>query len=1576
MADEYQFNKEKLSEFLAKSDHLPTDLAQFKEKQAGPDVMAFKQESSVESTEREIEYIDTILSGEYDQEIWGNEKLSEEQLAEKEQMIEKLRHKKTLDTAHLLLNEHSYSDSAEMQAVKRDILSLCVFLEENSSKTVSAELMDNTEVMYSLATASCRKYLDNKNPTFKKGKIRKKMVRDLFMSLLVEVELFHIKRSAINPEENMTLGEMLGGNRTEEIKRPEVEKKPEQEKPVPAEVLETQRLFSEGYDIAAEIKACKDKRKMAAQYRQLLVTLKGFAPNRVEVLDVELMGKKVRIVQRSDNSLTIVNNGVELPLERNSKLLADKIECAIMGSSQAFGMEMVGELLKGYKETAPTSGEHKRIRTNLTTFLAGKTNLVENQFNNTFKEKMVEYVEALIAGTMTGEEIRKEVIEASEKNVFVNGVELSEMVKISKSNIDEIRRMVVLEQRENIEVIPPGWTKEEQDVKNLLADMIFTSNTEQMDESISDPRTFMQRILKQHSAAVLSLQKNEDLVNVVLEKMSIGDISGTVKGNEVKLAQVVTRAMTTLNRFIAGQMKRFEEGGDLTDKKDKKYEDKLELILNEESEATRSALINAKKELDTVVDETCEILQLNVTKMTESLFPESEKEEDFTNKSLQQMIDEATQSTKGMGKFMRNTLKTYFGSVSNMDKRAMLASLFRFAENVPEFVGTDEQLIDEIREQKIEEFKNCFNKKDRDGKVILSDEDKAALLKYREQKHTLNKQANFFGGLLRGAGPLLQKMMQAMDRAPLPPQILKAIADMKSNLLPIPDGVVQTQFMAMVESSGGKVTKIETVKSLGAASVGQTFLCRLYGPDMPKEGEEVVIKLLRPDAKNRMDREKEIMLKCAKDTDDAMYRTYLGQLDGFYRELDLSIEGKNCKDGVKYYAGKHADVDTMQVYDKIPASNTSLVVKKAEGTNMANYISELDEYTEKTLEPLYRKTEENGVTIVSKNIDASFENRQLMADAKDKLLIKIDEAVKRRDHLLNLSNVWIDQAVMKDGFYHGDLHAGNIMITDDKATFIDYGNTTQLTEKQKLGISRMVVASMGSIDEEEKINQNGIDLFYESFNDLLQDNKDEEFLKTYTDEKKQQLKAVFAKVLRKGDEGDVGKRIYVALLKAQELGVKIPPAVQGFIEGQVRLQNTINRMNESINRMKKGISKLEGSSESSMFDAVSILVTKAFRRGNVNGTISKIYKEESQSLKLEEKESFTKELLDKTYVEKDEAKGIAKVDKRGDFKNNYYNKYSLLRNLTEDEKKKMGIIPLTEEDKKNGIKTYRQMAEEFFAKHKDLKEKDKTFVKLAGKECTNWMPESLATGDSLKAFGGFNIMTSISMAAQALDWDAMEAVLRIYEEQVPQGLELVEKLDKVFEAKDPTDEELNDAYESYTKTQKYAARGSEFVTKIASDLSRPKIEMRMRDELKGMFEEKQDGLGEILRQKYEAYVAEKSKSPEGTDAYGAPIWNPLPEHKKAYRKAVNEFLDAWQAVAAVQVSRYEQMMYSKEPNVKFVNLDNVMMDVVKQNIMVKGAEGTGFLAGLAKAASLANAMALMSKLGDKATTILKSQFGL
>ena len=75
----------------------------------------------------------------------------------------------------------------------------------------------------------------------------------------------------------------------------------------------------------------------------------------------------------------------------------------------------------------------------------------------------------------------------------------------------------------------------------------------------------------------------------------------------------------------------------------------------------------------------------------------------------------------------------------------------------------------------------------------------------------------------------------------------------------------------------------------------------------------------------------------------------------------------------------------------------------------------------------------------------------------------------------------------------------------------------------------------------------------------------------------------------------------MALLKAQELGIKMPAAIQGFIEGQVRLQNTINRMNDAIGSMKKGVSKIKNAYQSgNLFDALHLVLTDASKRGRAD----------------------------------------------------------------------------------------------------------------------------------------------------------------------------------------------------------------------------------------------------------------------------------------------------------------------------------------------------------------------------------------
>ena len=54
-----------------------------------------------------------------------------------------------------------------------------------------------------------------------------------------------------------------------------------------------------------------------------------------------------------------------------------------------------------------------------------------------------------------------------------------------------------------------------------------------------------------------------------------------------------------------------------------------------------------------------------------------------------------------------------------------------------------------------------------------------------------------------------------------------AIADMRSNLAPIPEKAVKAQFADLIARSNGAIESIKVTKALGAASVGQTFLCTI-----------------------------------------------------------------------------------------------------------------------------------------------------------------------------------------------------------------------------------------------------------------------------------------------------------------------------------------------------------------------------------------------------------------------------------------------------------------------------------------------------------------------------------------------------------------------------------------------------------------------------------------------------------------------------------------------------------------------------------------------------------------------------
>jgi predicted unusual protein kinase regulating ubiquinone biosynthesis (AarF/ABC1/UbiB family) len=120
--------------------------------------------------------------------------------------------------------------------------------------------------------------------------------------------------------------------------------------------------------------------------------------------------------------------------------------------------------------------------------------------------------------------------------------------------------------------------------------------------------------------------------------------------------------------------------------------------------------------------------------------------------------------------------------------------------------------------------------------------------------------------------------------------------------------LVEAKLNSIIAQSGEKISNILVEKSLGSATVGEAFLCRLFGPEYDITGKLVVIKLLRPDIKVRFDSEKPTLKSIAKSIDNTVGTDKKGQAERLLddkiitteQEMDFTIEEKNCETGKVY----------------------------------------------------------------------------------------------------------------------------------------------------------------------------------------------------------------------------------------------------------------------------------------------------------------------------------------------------------------------------------------------------------------------------------------------------------------------------------------------------------------------------------------------------------------------------------------------------------------------------------------------------------------------------------------------------
>ena len=449
-------------------------------------------------------------------------------------------------------------------------------------------------------------------------------------------------------------------------------------------------------------------------------------------------------------------------------------------------------------------------------------------------------------------------------------------------------------------------------------------------------------------------------------------------------------------------------------------------------------------------------------------------------------------NSDGMGKFIKFVIQDYFQSVPLADKRAMVAAGLRYAP------------ANATPMQKL-------------------------------------------GAMLKGAGPVLQKIFQGLDGPGLPQDLRIACQDMKSRLAPIPPDIVEAHLLDMVNSSNGRIRNIEVLSSLGAASVGEAFRCRLT--DQQGQTRECVIKILRPDAANRVKREQPIFENVAAKV-PGMLGTFRGQLEGIMEELDFGIEAGNAKIGAVYdkpFDGQERSIQSVKVVEDIPPKSGSMAMEMAPGTTLDGFLRDTRAEIERMGQNLGRSESFNAQgqrSRVEYNVPEARLNE--LNPVKARLQELYDQTAARHKQLTALADVWVTEGIFgEQGFFHGDLHAGNIMSDGQKLTVIDFGNATKLTQEQQSAIMTMIVAT--TTRQSSK--------FLDSFRVMLSP-----AAQTVFDSKKQQILESVRIIMEKGDLDDTGNRIAAILGELQRNGVEIPHAIFNFSNSQIRLHNSINEM--------------------------------------------------------------------------------------------------------------------------------------------------------------------------------------------------------------------------------------------------------------------------------------------------------------------------------------------------------------------------------------------------------------------------------
>ncbi|MGZ3710099.1 MAG: AarF/ABC1/UbiB kinase family protein, partial [Bdellovibrionota bacterium] len=261
--------------------------------------------------------------------------------------------------------------------------------------------------------------------------------------------------------------------------------------------------------------------------------------------------------------------------------------------------------------------------------------------------------------------------------------------------------------------------------------------------------------------------------------------------------------------------------------------------------------------------------------------------------------------------------------------------------------------------------------------------------------------------VLQNSGPAAQKLFQKIGGDVESEEMLALMAALKDDIRPFP---LEEAKMIFERNTGKKVEEVfsDFPKPFKAASIGQMHFATLKDT-----GEQIAVKIRRPSAvPDFLDEMKAMRLA----TEGLPTAHVVNSIEAnLKKELDLRGEAEGIKSGRAYISDRKgiSSVDLAKGFDSY---EDMIFMNKVEGKNLDKFVRASD-------------------------------------------LLARGEAVS------NVLDSWMSRAVFRDGFFHGDPHAGNFLFRVDKKlrkgyeiAFIDFGNHGTLTVQQQRGFMQMITS--------------------------------------------------------------------------------------------------------------------------------------------------------------------------------------------------------------------------------------------------------------------------------------------------------------------------------------------------------------------------------------------------------------------------------------------------------------------------------------------------------------------------------------